>query len=354
MSLATLRTHLPTYLGSTSTLRVFKHGRFCHHANWITYGLVRSENSGRPLQLEEIIPVIGRIDDVRSHQLILQQLPATVDAIVSTTESLTDYVNHFNNSVKLLRTVSLASTASGTRPLVIISSGCKDYGIGPHYHGDAGLEPHNEESPLNPPELLTIRTRSSLEIFQHKDAFAPVLVRPTNVFGRSASYYRGFFKVAAACSKLNQPLVLPVSPNSICHALHVDDCGDAYVAIANHPRLEEVEGQIFHISAWRYETVNEIAEAILAEYDIPRGLKYVQPSALPQSENPWPVALIDFPQWTSSTKLRKLTGWSDVRPLFSEAFHLYRLSYEAASAVGHENIQKMMERERLFKANYRA
>ncbi|KAL2841582.1 hypothetical protein BJY01DRAFT_236345 [Aspergillus pseudoustus] len=323
-------------------------------AGWITYGLVRSENVGRSLVFEEVIPVIGKIDDVESHESILKQLPATVNAIVSTTESLSDYVNHFNNTVKLLRTVSLASKANGTRPLVIISSGCKDYGIGPHYDGEAGLAPHTEESPLNPPELLAIRTHSSLEIFQHKDAFAPVVVRPTNVFGRSASYYRGFFEVAATCSKLNQPLVLPVPPNSICHALHVDDCGDAYVAIANHSQLEEVEGEIFNISAGRYETVNEIAKAILAEYDIPSGLKYVEPSALPQSENPWPPALIDFPQWTSSDKLRKVTSWSDVRPLFSEALHLYRLSYEGASAVGPENIQKMVEREKLLKEKYRA
>jgi nucleoside-diphosphate-sugar epimerase len=323
-------------------------------AGWITYGLVRLENASRSLELEEVLPVIGKIDDVESHQSIVQQLPATVNAIVSTTESFDNYTNHFNNTVSLLRTISLASKANGIRPLVIISSGCKDYGIGPHYDGASDLQPHTEESPLNPPELLSIRTRSSLEIFQHKDAFAPVVVRPTNVFGRSASYYRGFFEVAARYSKLNQPLVLPVPPSSICHALHVDDCGDAYAALASHPRPGEVEGQVFNISARRYETVDEIAKALLAEYDISSGLKYVEPNALPQSENPWPPALIDFPQWTSSEKLRKVTGWSDVRPLFSEALHLYRLSYEAASAGGHENIQKIAEREKLFKEKYRA
>lgn len=325
-------------------------------AGWITYGLIRSEAAAQSLQCEEIVPVLGQIDDVDSHQSILQQLPRTLDAIVSTTENLDDFVRHHQNTIELLRNVSLASTANGTRPLVIISSGCKDYGIGPHYDGEPRLQPHTEESPLNPPAILANRAHLSLDDLKpNNDAFAPVLVRPTIVFGRSASYYRGFFEVAARCVKENRPLLLPVPSNSICHALHVDDCADAYVAIANHPRRGEVEGQVFNISSTQYETVDQLAHALLAEYGISE-FKYVDDpnNLLAPSENPWPPTLIDFPQWTSSEKLRRITGWRDVRPLFTEALHLYRLSYEAAVLSGHENIEKMVEREKTFKVKHGA
>ncbi|OGM50358.1 NAD dependent epimerase/dehydratase [Aspergillus bombycis] len=316
-------------------------------AGWITYGLMRSQSAATSLAVEEIIPIIGSIDDIASHEAIRNALPPALDAIISTTESINDYIPHYNNTVHLLRALS---TASGVRPIVIFSSGCKDYGIGPHYDGDAALAPHSEESPLNPPGILADRTHHSLKFLEHRDVFAPVVVRPTNVYGRSASYYRGFFEAAAQSVEKKLPLVIPAPPSSICHALHVDDCGDAYVAIAAHPRREEVEGEIFNISSRRYETVDEIAKVLVAEYGITAGVKYVEPETLASAENPWPPALIDFPQWTGSAKLRAVTGWQDVRPLFTEATHTYRLAYEAAVAAGHENIQKMKEREELFKS----
>lgn len=320
-------------------------------AGWITYGLVRSESAAASLAVEEILPIMGSIDDVSSHDNIRKALPPTLNAIVSTTESKTDYITHYNNTVRLLRTLSATSTAHGVQPLVIFSSGCKDYGIGPHYDGESGLAPHTEESPLNAPKVLENRAHWALRFLGENDSFSPVVVRPTNVYGRSASYYRAFFEVAANCARSKQPLLLPVPPSSICHALHVDDCGDAYVAIAGHTRREEVQGQVFNISSRRYETVDEISKALADEYGIAAGLKYVSSEELAPGGNPWPPALIDFPQWTGSEKLRSVTGWSDVRPLFTEALHVYRVAYEAALAAGHENIEKIKEREEFFKAN---
>ncbi|KAL4908493.1 hypothetical protein BDW74DRAFT_147519 [Aspergillus multicolor] len=317
-------------------------------AGWITYGLVRSESAARSLEHEEIISVLGQIDDITSHSSIQSQLPQTLDAIVSTTENLTDYVTHHKNTVTLLRTLALSSSANGIKPLVILSSGCKDYGVGPHYADVPDLHPHTEESPLNPPDLLRNRTNMSLDIFKHTDAFAPVLVRPTNVYGRSASYYRGFFEVASLAKKENLPLEIPVPPNSVCHALHVDDCADAYVALAAHPNRAEIEGEIFNISAREYETVSQIADALVVEYAL-EGVEYVEPEHAGNVGKAWPPALIDFPQWTGSEKIRRVTGWRDVRLPFSEVVGVHRRAYEAAVAVGHENVRKMVEREGMFR-----
>ncbi|KAL1878538.1 hypothetical protein VTK73DRAFT_7879 [Phialemonium thermophilum] len=307
-------------------------------AGWITYGLIRSESAKTRLAAEEILPVVGSIDDVDSHGAILESVPPTLDAIVSTTEDITNYVPHYNNIIHLLRTLGLASSKNGVRPLVIFTSGCKDYGVGPHYHGDPGLAPHTEESPLNPPAVLAPRTIHAQKIFDHKDAFAPVLVRPINVFGRASSYYQHFFKLAEKLSAAQKPLIVNVPPNSVSQAVHVDDCGDAYVALASHPNRNEVEGQVFNISARRYETVDEVLNSLAAEYGIPE-IKYVDPSDPSAQENPWPPMLLDFPQWTGDEKIRKLTGWSDHRPLFSEALQVYRVAYEAAVAIRDHNVE---------------
>ncbi|KAI8280227.1 putative sugar dehydratase/epimerase YfnG [Colletotrichum sp. SAR 10_99] len=309
-------------------------------AGWKTYGLVRSLSAATALAQEEIIPIVGAIDDLSAHAQIQAHLPATLDAIVSATENPLDYMPHYNNTIKLLRTLGAASSAAGTRPIVIFSSGCKDYGIGPHYHGAPDLAPHTEDSPINTVPFLLNRATHARKIFDHSDVFAPVLVRPTNVYGRSSSFYKAFFDVAAKAAADGKPLLLPAPPNTIVHALHVDDCGEAYVAIASHVNTSEVEGQVFNISAQRYETVDEVAKALVKEYNITAGLKYVDPSELKDDENPWPNGIINFPQWTDSTKLTNLTGWKHHRPLFSEGLHVYRVAFEAAKASGHEGVKR--------------
>ncbi|ROW00954.1 hypothetical protein VSDG_02892 [Cytospora chrysosperma] len=309
-------------------------------AGWIVSGLVRSPSAAQALAVEEILPIIGNIDDVSSHDRIRSQLPSTLDTIVSVTEDLGDYVRHYNNIVSLLRTLSEQSVSNGVKPLVIFTSGCKDYGVGPHYANDLDLAPHTEESPIMPPQFATLRAEYSLKFLEHKDAFTPVLVRPTNVHGRSSSFYGVYFDIGEQTAKANKPLIMDCQPDSICHCMHVDDCGDAYVAIASHQRREEVSGQAFNISARRYETVDELGKALVAEYGISQGLKYIDPKDLSPGESPWPPFMLDFPQWTGSDKLRRITGWTDHRPLFTEALHVYRLAYEAAKATGEENIRK--------------
>lgn len=310
-------------------------------AGWITYGLVRSPSAAHSLATEEILPAVGSIGDVGKHDEIKSQLPPALDAIISTTEDHSDYVQHYNAVISLLRTLGSRSVENGVKPLVVFTSGCKDYGLGPHFANDPALSPHTEESPINPPAFLKLRAEYSQKIFEHDDLFSPVLVRPTNVHGRSSSFYGIFLSVGSQATADDKPLVMPVPPDSIVHSMHVGDCGDAYVAIAAHPRVEEVSGQAFNISARRYETVDEVGRALAVEYGISKGLKYVDKKDLLPGESPWPPGLVDFPQWTGSEKLRSVTGWRDHRPLFSEAIHVYRVAYEAAKSVGHENIQKV-------------
>jgi nucleoside-diphosphate-sugar epimerase len=50
--------------------------------------------------------------------------------------------------------------------------------------------------------------------------------------------------------------------------MHVDDCGEAYVALAEHPWRRDIGGECFNISSYRFETLEEIAEALVKEYGI--------------------------------------------------------------------------------------
>lgn len=131
-------------------------------------------------------------------------------------------------------------------------------------------------------------------------------------------------------------LEISENPKTILHALHVDDCGEAYEQLASYPDRGKLKGREYNISSYRYETLEEIAQALVKEYDIPGGVKFV--TADPTAKAPYDNVdrmLLGFSQWTGSERLRADIGWRDKRALFSRALHQYRLAYEAAVASGY-------------------
>ena len=306
-------------------------------AGWNTYGLVRSASATKQLAIDEIIPVLGSAADL-SFLRTLHAKTRTFQVIVSVTANDFDYLPHFNEVINLLRTLAKTSNDNGIRPLVLFTSGCKDYGM-TGVAGSQGLLPHTEESPLNAPQVLDHRAKCAMKVFDHDDLFDAVVFRPSTLYGRSGSYYGPFFDIAARAAAKGV-FDLPGDPSSILHGTHIDDCGDAYVAIAEHPHREVVKGQCYNISGHRYETLHEVAEALVKEYAISGGVKYWPPPDESAGLDMVQV-LIGFSQWVGSEKLRSDVGWKDKRLLFSQGLHAYRIAYEAAAGEGHSNVQKI-------------
>ncbi|KAJ3551594.1 hypothetical protein NPX13_g11323 [Xylaria arbuscula] len=141
------------------------------------------------------------------------------------------------------------------------------------------------------------------------------------------------------------PVKLPGHPDNIYHGCHVDDCADAYVALASHPVRAEVNGECFNISGYRYETVSDFLAALAAEYKIPGGITTTtQVSEIESPELQALYLVFVFSQWVDSTKIRKLTGWTDKRPLFSESLPTYRLAYDAAVRAGDNGVTRIHDR----------
>lgn len=305
-------------------------------AGWITYGLVRDQETRVSLRAEEITSILGSASDKAFVERSANQNRFVFDVIVSCTEQLLDYVPHYNDTIALLRALAEASNKVGIRPLVMFTSGCKDYGT-TGLDGSEDLSPQTEESPLNAPPVLIPRATHAIKIFDHTDLFDAVVIRPTTLYGHSGSFYGPIFDVATKAAEKGV-LELTADPKSIMHGTHLDDCAEAYVAIAEAER-SVVKGQCYNISGWRYETLEEVANALVEEYKIKGGVKY-----LPEKMNTGVDVvqmLIGFSQWVGSKKLRRDVGWRDKRQLFSEAVHTYRKAYEAAVAQNHGNVQKI-------------
>lgn len=295
-------------------------------AGWTVYGLVRSPHHVPVLAAAEIIPIQGSAADP-SFLPTLHAYTKTFDVIVSTTEQILDYLPHYNDTVSLLRALASTSGQQGVRPLVLFTSGCKDYGT-TSLAGSPGLAPHTEVSPLRAPTLLAPRTKYAVQIFEHADLFDAAVLRPTNVYGYNSSYYGTWFDMASAASKKGI-FELPADARTILHAMHVDDCGEAYVALAEHADRRAVAGQCFNISASQYNTLEEIAAGLVKEYGIEGGASFVAGEREMNSLDATGM-LVGYSQWVGSEKLRALTGWTDRRQLFSLGLHAYRLAYEAA------------------------
>lgn len=306
-------------------------------AGWIAHGLVRSQDSRASLRADEIISILGSASDKAFVERSANQTRFVFDVIVSCTEQTLDYVPHYNDTIALLRALAQASNEAGIRPLVIFTSGCKDYGT-TGLDRSNGLSPHTEESPLNAPPVLAARAAHAVKLFDHKDLFDAVVLRPSTLYGGSASFYGPIFDKAAKAAE-NGVLELTADPKSIMHGTHVDDCAEAYVAIAEHADRKTVKGQCYNISGGRYETLGEVADALVEEYKIKGGVKYIPEKAMTGVDVV--QMLTGFSQWVGSEKLRRDVGWKDKRQPFSEAVHTYRMAYEAAVAQKHSNVQKI-------------
>ena len=317
-------------------------------AGWKTYGMVRDQETRASLRADEIISILGSASDKAFVERSANQTRFVFDVIISCTEQTLDYAPHYNDTIDLLRALAQASNKLGIRPLVIFTSGCKDYGT-TGLDGSEGLSPHTEESPLKAPPILAARASHAIKIFDHTDLFDAVVIRPTTLFGGGSSFYGPIFDKVAKAAENGGVLELTADPKSIMHGTHVGDCAEAYLAIAEHADRDLVKGQCYNISGAKYETLEEVANALAEEYKIKAGVKYS-----PEKEKTGVDVvqmLIGFSQWVDSEKLRRDVGWRDKRQPFSEAVHAYRMAYEAAVARKDGNVQKIQSFVRMADAS---
>lgn len=136
----------------------------------------------------------------------------------------------------------------------------------------------------------------------------------------------------------------------MCLLVHIDDCADAYVALAEHPDRGSVAGQCFNVSAREYDTVEAVMNALTKEYNIPNPPRFVSGSEAPnmKPKDQMMQLLFGFSQWVGSDKLRKVTGYEDKRIIFSQNIGVYRRSYEAAVHSGDEDIARIQGRQNYF------
>ncbi|WP_019995441.1 NAD-dependent epimerase/dehydratase family protein [Aureimonas ureilytica] len=297
-------------------------------AGWRVYGLVRRPEAANDLARHEIHPVLGSPDEL---SFLDRTDGVAFDVVVSNTEDRKDPRGHLAKVGAMLDTIMRRSTDAGIgRPLAMFSSGCKDYGMMGEKHGDAGLAPHTEASPLNPPAVLVPRCEFGARLLdKSRTPYDAIVLRPTIVYGLSSSHYGSLFDLAA---KSDGVLRLVADPDAVMHSCHVEDCAEAYVRLAEHPERAAVANQAFNISNTRYETAREIGEGLARSYGL--SLEFVAPEDGAGSDFDSVHGLANFWQWVGSEKIRAAAGWKEKRAAFADGIAEYRLAYEATVVPG--------------------
>lgn len=302
-------------------------------AGWETYGLIRNKRDKHALRRDEIIPIVGTWDGSVRFKIAATPRHGVFDVLVCVTDSLVDRL-HYERLIELMEDVTIRSRRENVQTLTLFTSCAKDYGE-TYMHGDSSLTPLTEESLIDPRSGSVLRAYYVERLLTiNRLAYRNVtVVRPVNVYGYGASHYGELFAKASQ-STTTFEIPLYVDPNSILHGIHVDDCAEAYVALAEHPNRQEVVKQAFNVSGREYETVNQVCKAIAESYNLT--LRY--------GTDGGQLQFLNYSQWVSSEKLRSLTGWHDKRPIFSENINLYRQSYEAAVKEKDPNVTKIRDR----------
>lgn len=160
----------------------------------------------------------------------------TFDVVVSTTEDIGNYLAHSSDTLALPKLTSSHTAAENNKLLVLFTSG---------------------------------RTKYSLTLFDYRDSFHAIVLRPTTLYGYSGSYYVPFFILAQqAKDSGSKMLTLSGFLNSLLHGTNVDDVAAAYPSLASAPRSSSIVNQVFNIPSYRYETLKEIDDAIEKSYRI--------------------------------------------------------------------------------------
>ncbi|OBT45135.1 hypothetical protein VE00_04292 [Pseudogymnoascus sp. WSF 3629] len=306
-------------------------------ASYLTLGLVRSNSDPLgDLTTYNVRLIIGAASDASAAVTSIQSCTKTLDSIVIATEDRS--LSHFEGTIELVCALAKLSNGAGIKPLVIFTSGCKDYGPG-DLDGASNMKPHTEETSLKAPPSLMSRTLNALKFLEYQDLFDAVVARPTNVHGYSSSYYGLFIDLALAAKEKNTKLMLPGDPRTIMHSVHVDDCAEAYLAIAEHPDRKQVAGEIFNISpGQKYETLNRVASALQKVFQLENGVDCIAQELSAAN------VLFAWSQWVGSEKIRELTGWKDTRPMFAE--DMWRYGREFEEAIRDEDITLLRLRPR--------
>ncbi|KAJ7206251.1 hypothetical protein GGX14DRAFT_457421 [Mycena pura] len=273
-------------------------------AGHTVYGLARTEAKAKTLAAEEIIPVLGDVDSDNWIPLI-----AKLDVILEAVgggEIATQARATFERVVK-----AVADLRPADAPLLSYI-----YTSGVWVHGDSRTEVVSDTTPIVQPVAL-VKWRPAVEqLVVRSTAVNGIVVRPSILYGRSASLLAMLFGPAA-----QGHVTWPGTPGARYSVIHADDLADLYVRVAEKSSL--LGGKIFDASNPNFVSVDELLQRVVEISGAKGPYEYKKPSNLFEEA----IAASGLNRAYLATSL---LGWSPKKPGLIEGLDVYYAAWLAS------------------------
>lgn len=285
------------YIGNAVAVALRRQGH-------IVYGLVRGEEKAKKLRSQEIIPVLGDIENPSTYASTLDKVGVVIDTVFTYSQGASNQ--------KLMQAVCSASKTLGQKKRYIYTSGVLVYGNRPNEILDENAIP-------TPGQMLKWRYEFENQVVKITEAEG-VVVRPGFVYGGSVNMFFGYEK--------NGEIPVIGNPNKRWSWIHLDDLANAYVKIAEASG-SAVGGQVFNVGDDTRVTYAHMRE-VCAKTAGASGPVVFKP--IP--ENDWMSVLFDCESVTTSQKLKTTLGWVPLKGPFLDEVAIYYEAVKASKAEG--------------------
>jgi len=272
------------------------------------YGQTRSEKKAKQFIAEEIIPIIGEVDNPAGWVDIVKNLDAVLECVGGSADIK-------GVSEVVLQAVSKAAKElrpQGSPKLTYI------YTSGGWVHGDNRNEFVTDTTPIRlPNELVAWRPAREQEVINDVNLNG-IVIRPCLLYGRSGSLLARFFQSAS-----EGDVWYPGQPGGRFAVIHTDDLADLYVKAVEKAAI--CRSLIFDAASDQTESVDDVLAALVKVSGAQKPYEYRKPT------NAFEVAL-------GTTVLvrpylaKTLLGWQPKKPGLVDGLPIYYAAWKAASA----------------------
>jgi nucleoside-diphosphate-sugar epimerase len=267
------------YIGFNVALALRRAG----HRVW---GLVRNEEKAQVLAQNEIIPIMGSMQNPESYLAVAEQCSVLIHAA-------TEYSEERMTLERLTIESFIKASKGKIGPKTLI------YTSGVWVYGDTNCGLVDETTPLNPAKLVSWRPAVE-EMVLNASEVRGIVVRPGCVYGRGRGMTGSWFKGAY----MEESLKAIGDGKNHWAMVQVDDLAQGYLAVAE----SDLNGEIFNFTDQSRLTVGEMVTAVakVTGYSGPIESILAEKAAQKMGDYVYCLAL---DQHVDSSKARRLLGW---------------------------------------------
>lgn len=276
------------------------------------FGLVRKEEDGKRLSLEEIYPIKGDLQKPESYLKILEEVEVAVHCAF-------DYSSDksVENDAKTIDAILAIFSKSALPRTFIYTSGIWVYGT-------RGYQTVDESMPLQPLEIVKWRPPHEEKVLKATTAcLRTVVMRPGHVYGGVGGLLNPLFS-----STQNESVSIVGEGHNRWPMIHVQDLAHAYVSAAE----KEITHTVLNVVDDSTATLREMAEAIARCSQNEGKINVIPPEEAKKQFGPVVEGLL-IDLTVSNSRIKRLLGWQIHHAPFIYDVELYYKAWLATQQV---------------------